>query len=280
MRVLEASRLGELVESLCLEVSTNLPEDVISALSLFRERERSEAGRAVIDSIIENAKVARILGVPLCQDTGCFTVFITLGNDTAIEGDIASELSAAVARASRRGALRPSLVADPLDERNNTGDNTPPLVDIETGRGEKTTVAVMARGGGSEMASRLSMLPPGGGFPAVRRFVVDVVAEVGARSCPPLVLGVGVGGSFDGAPLLAKKALLSPLDQKSPDPLTAERERELVEAVNGTGIGPGALGGTVTCIGAKIVQAPCHMANLPVAVSVSCHSLRRKAVPV
>ncbi len=280
MRAIDASEIGEAVESLCLEVSTTLGKDVISALESFREEERSERGRSVLGLIIENARVASREGVPLCQDTGIFTVYITLGADTCLSGDVQAEADAAVARATRRGALRASIVSSPLDERRNTGDNTPALVDVELSRGDGTTVGVLAKGGGSEMASRTAMLPPGAGWDGVRDFVMGVVSEVGAKSCPPLVLGVGIGGGFDRAPVLAKKALLEPLDVVSPDGPTADREAELIEAVNGLGIGPGAVGGTTTCIGARIVEAPCHIANLPVALSVNCHALRRKVIQI
>jgi len=280
MRTLEATELGRLAEDICLEISTVLPADVVASLSRYRDEEQSASGRGVLDRILENALVAGELSVPLCQDTGVFTVYLTMGRETCLRGDLNAEVTSAVARATKRGALRPSVVRAPLDERANTGDNTPPLVRVGFAPGESTSLAVMASGGGSEMSSRLAMLPPGAGWEGVLKYVVDVTAEVGPHSCPPLVLGVGVGGSFDTAPMLAKKALLAPLDRESPDPVTADRERLLVEAVNRLGIGPGALGGTITCIGARLDQAPCHMANLPVAVSVSCHALRRKVMPV
>lgn len=280
MRTIEAARLGEVIEGLVLDITTGLPEDVAGALDDARSRERSPAGRRALDMILENAARAREDGVPICQDTGVFTVYLTLGEGTAVEGDFNAEASAAVARATAMGALRSSVVAEPLDARVNTGDNTPPLLEVEISSGSETTVAVLAKGGGSEMASRAAMLPPGAGWPGVLEFVLGVVAEVGAQSCPPLVLGVGTGGGFDRAPALAKRALLIPLDRENPDGRTAAREAELVREVNALGIGPGALGGTVTCVGVRIAQAPCHIANLPVAVSVNCHALRRKTARV
>jgi len=283
MRVIQASAIGRAVEALCLEVSTELPRDVIQALESFREAEKSEPARQVIDLILENGRVAREAGVPLCQDTGVFTVYITLGRDTAIEGDLQAEASAALARATARGSLRASVVDEPMDERRNTKDNTPALLELELSDGDDltpTTIGVLAKGGGSEMASRAAMLAPGAGWEGVLDFVMDVVSDLGARSCPPLVLGVGVGGAFDSVAVMAKRALLEPLDRVSADPKTAAREAELVAAVNGLGIGPGAVGGTTTCIGAKIATAPCHMASLPVALSVNCHSLRRKITEI
>jgi fumarate hydratase subunit alpha len=280
MRVIEASKLGEAIESLCLDVAANLPGDVLGALEQSREHERSEQGRSVLDMIIDNALIASTEGVPLCQDTGVFTVYVTLGSDTAVGGDLQAEASAAVARATVRGRLRASVVDEPLDARRNTGDNTPAFVEVEVSTGEVSTVGVIAKGGGSEMASRAAMLLPGSGWEGVREFVLEVVAEVGARSCPPLVLGLGVGGTFDRAAAMARRALMAPLDRVNPDERTALRERDLVSEVNRLGIGPGALGGTTTCIGARIIEAPCHMASLPVALSVNCHSLRRNTIEI
>ena len=280
MRVIEASKLGEAIESLCLDVAANLPGDVLGALEQSREHERSEQGRSVLDMIIDNALIASTEGVPLCQDTGVFTVYVTLGRDTAIEGDLQAEASAAVARATVRGRLRASVVDEPLDARRNTGDNTPAFVEVELSMAEASTVGVIAKGGGSEMASRAAMLLPGSGWEGVREFVLEAVAEVGPRSCPPLVLGLGVGGTFDRAAAMAKRALMEPLDSINPDERIALREQDLVREVNRLGIGPGALGGTTTCIGASILEAPCHMASLPVALSVNCHSLRRKTIEI
>jgi len=280
MKVIEVSRLAGKIEDLCVDISTSLPEDVVEALNRFKGIEESPTGRSVIDLILENALVAEDLGVPLCQDTGVFTIYLTVGSGTALEGDLAGEASGAVARATARCSLRPSIVADPLVGRVNTGDNSPPLVEVEAASGEETSLGVLAKGGGSEMASRLVMMPPGAGWPGALEFIVGVVESFGARSCPPLVLGVGIGGSFDMAPKLAKRALMTPLDVETNDPAVRDREAELVESVNRLGIGPGALGGRVTCIGARIIDAPCHMANLPVAVSVNCHSLRRKTIAI
>ncbi len=291
MRVIDASKIGEAIESLCLDISTTLGDDVKSALEFFRSGERSELGRRVIDLIIENARVALEKGVPLCQDTGVFSVYVTVGAETLIKGDIEAIAASAVARATKRGALRSSIVNNPLDERDNTKDNTPAIVDVTISNDEKSTVGVLAKGGGCENASRIAMLSPGAGWKGVREFVLETISEVGAGSCPPLALGLGIGGSFDRAPALAKRALLLPLNSSStsqsgqreklsPAEGVAMREAELVEAVNCLGIGPGALGGTTTCIGARILSAPCHMACLPVALSVNCHSLRRKVIEI
>jgi fumarate hydratase subunit alpha len=280
MTVIEASLLAGKIEDLCVEISTALPADVIEALGRFKGIEESPAGRSVIDLILENAHVAEDLGVPLCQDTGIFTIYLTLGTGTALEGDLSAEAGGALGRATARCSLRPSIVSDPLGRRVNTGDNSPPLLEVDVARGEETSLGILAKGGGSEMASRLAMMPPGAGWPGALEFITGVVELLGASACPPLVLGVGIGGSFDRAPRLAKKALMRPLDVETEDPAVRDREAELVEVVNRLGIGPGAVGGRVTCIGARIIEAPCHMANLPVAVSVNCHSLRRKTIAI
>jgi len=278
MRVLSAADIGRKVESLFLEVSTELPGDVVEALSRYRDSEESPTGLNVMDMILDNALEARTLRVPLCQDTGVFTVYLTLGKGTVVDGDFEAEASAALARATGYGSLRPSMVINPMGKRLNNGDNTPPILEVGVSVGEETTLGVMARGGGCEMASGIAMLPPGAGWPGVLDFVLETVERKGAGSCPPLVLGIGIGGSFDAAPKLAKRSLLAPLNEPNPDPGLSAREEELIREVNRLGIGPGALGGTVTCIGARMLEAPCHMATLPVALCVNCHSLRRKVV--
>lgn len=280
MKVLEASGLGSLVETMCLEISTRLPEDVIWALSKYRERESTKRGREIIDMIVENARLASEKNVPICQDTGVFCVYLSLGIDTAVNGEFRAEAEKAVSRATKAGGLRSSIVSSPASTRMNTGDNTPPIVKVEMTDDKDSTLSVIAKGGGSESASKLLMMSPGAGWEGVMDFTLKVVEEHGAKSCPPLVLGIGVGGSFDNAPELAKKALLRPLNEMNPDPEAAVMEDKVVEAVNKLGIGPGGFGGDVTCIGARINQAPCHVANLPVAVCVNCHALRRKTVSI
>lgn len=280
MRVLEANRLGPVIEELVLDVSSNLPDDVVSALEASLGRERSDRGKVVTRMILENARHAADLHVPVCQDTGAFTIFLDLAGDTAVKGDLVKEASAAVARATARGFLRPSMVEDPAGDRRNTGDNTPATVEVTVGRGGETRLAVMAKGGGCQMASSLAMLPPGAGWAGVTEHVTGVVERYGAGSCPPLVLGLGIGGGFDTACGLAARALLRPLDEQNPSASAAEREERLRREVNRLGIGPGGLGGTTTCLGVRIEEAPCHIATLPVALSISCHALRRKAVAV
>jgi len=277
MKRIKAKEIGEKIESLCLEISTSLSDDVIRALKQALEREKSKKGRKVLEMILENAKSAGELGVPICQDTGIFTIFLDLEPDVCIEGDIYSEASSAVSQATKIGALRPSVVSPPIDERRNTWDNTPPLL-ITGFTSGNSLLSVMAKGGGSEMASRMAMLKPGSGWPGVVKFIMDVLDEVAPRACPPLFLGVGIGGSFERACELSKRALLLPVDRLSEDERIAERERELIKLSNDLGFGPGGLGGTITCAGARIIEDACHMASLPVALNVCCHALRRKTI--
>lgn len=278
MRILEASRLEGIIEELLVQVSVELPVDIKEALLAARQEEPSQTGRSVLDLILENAEIASREEVPICQDTGFFTIFLDLHPDTCLTGDTLAAARRAVLRATRKASLRPSVVRDPMGRRENTGDNTPPLIEVRVSEAETNSLGVMAKGGGSEMSSSLAMLPPGAGFEGVLEFVVGAVETTGARSCPPLVLGVGVGGSFDSAPGLAKRALMVPLDSGDSDPETVRREVEIKEAVNRLGIGPGAFGGGTTCLGVRLKEAPCHMANLPVALDVACHALRRITV--
>lgn len=280
MKSLDAAAFGSLVEQLCLEVSHTLPLDVSKALEDARGKEKSPLGREVIEMILENASEAERLGVPLCQDTGSFAIYLGVGDDVCVTNEILPKAGEAVSRATERGHLRASIVSPPVEGRVNTKNNNPPALYVELLPGEKSFLAVLAKGGGSEMSSRATMLPPGAGWIGIRKFAVGVVDELGPYSCPPLVVGIGIGGGFDRAPFLAKKALLLPLDEPNPDGELSKQERKITEEINTLGIGPAAFGGTITCLGTKIMQAPCHMATLPIAVCLSCHSLRRKIVEI
>ncbi len=293
MRKLRASFVAEIVYSLCLDISFRLPDDVRRCVKNALNIEESERGRSVLRLILENASLAGEKGVPICQDTGIFSVMLFIGRDTCIFGDLQSEISQAVRCATADGALRASIVIDPLGERRNTGDNTPSSVICLNHAMEGTYLGVMAKGGGSEMASAVRVLPPSSGMEGVIDFIRDVVIEKGPSACPPLFLGIGVGGSFDESARLAKMALMLPFDRdEAPPPFfldalgaernesSRQREREILKAVNLTGIGPGGFGGSVTCLGVRVLEAPCHIANLPVALCLNCHALRRKIVQI
>ena len=267
------SRITAVVARLCRQVNYFLPGDVWQALEKGGKREVSETGRGVLNEILENARIAGQKEIALCQDTGLVEIFLKIGQDVHITGGNLNEaIQAGVAAGYRDGYLRKSIVADPL-ERKNTGDNTPALIYTEIVDGDRLEITVLPKGGGSENASALVMLAPGAGWPAVKEFVLRTVKEKGINACPPLIVGIGIGGSFSSVPLLAKKALLRQVG--SAHPVYGQKEKELLADINSTGIGPMGLGGTLSALGVHIEPAPCHIASLPVAVSMQCHSCRR-----
>lgn len=222
----------------------------------------------------ENLEAAAAQNLPICQDTGMACVFVELGQEVYIDGAFEEAIHAGVRQGYGEGFLRKSIVADPL-RRGNTGDNTPAAITVHLVPGDRCTVTVAPKGFGSENMSRLAMLKPADGVEGVKRFVVETLRQAGSNPCPPTVLGIGIGGSFDKVAYLAKKALLRPLDQPHPDPFYADLEQELLAKINALGIGPQGFGGRTTCLGLAIETAPTHVAGLPVAVNVSCHVTRR-----
>lgn len=265
-----ATHVGEMVG----ESATIVRPDLLVAFERAHGTERSDRGRWVLSQLIENADIARRDDVPICQDTGTVWVRIELGAGVQIEGDLATEIDAAVERAYRLGGLRMSVVHDALIDRTNTRTNTPVFVEVVHGVGEGATVYVMLKGAGSDNASRLEMLSPDEGFDGVARVVLDVVERKGSVACPPLVIGVGVGSTFDRVAGLAKHALLRPVGEPNPNPALAALEASLLARVNATGIGPGGLGGDVTALAVHLETAPCHIAALPVAVNLGCSASR------
>lgn len=262
------------------EAAVSLRPDVLSAIERAVSSESSERGRAVLAQLIENASIARADHVPLCQDTGTVWVWVELGSDGWSGGDLQAGIDAAVRDAYREGALRMSVVRDALGDRSNTGDNTPAFVDVTMRPGPGATVHVMLKGGGSDNASALAMLDPSAGAEGIRRFVLETVSAKATGACPPLVVGVGVGGTFDSVGKLAKKALLRPLDAPADSGAAAALEAELLQAVNALGIGPAGLGGTTTALAVRVLSAPCHIAALPVAVNLGCSAMRSMTMEV
>lgn len=276
MREIAASDITDLVARLYQEANFRLPLDVVAALENARGREESELGREVLTTLLENARVADEKHVPLCQDTGLAVIFAQVGQDVRITGaTLSAAADAGVARAQKEGYLRASVVRGPLTNRENTRDNTPAMLHTELVSGNGVTITVLPKGGGSENMSRLAMLKPADGVDGVVEFVVDTVRKAGASPCPPIFLGVGVGGAMDTAALLAKKALLRSAGEPSTDPAVAQLEQQIRRRVDDLGIGPGGFGGTVTCLGVAIEEYPCHIASLPVAVNIQCNSHRR-----
>ena len=280
--MLSASRVAAAVKEAIPRVADSLRPDALEALRAAARSERSPRGRAVLEQLLANADIAATDSVPLCQDTGTVWVRIELGAEECLCGDVQSEIDAAVALSFRDAKLRMSVVRDALFDRGNTGTNTPAFVDVvqaaHPGRG--ATVHLMLKGGGSDNASRVEMLPPSAGIEGVRRFVLETVEARATGACPPLLVGVGVGSTFDKVAGLAKRALLRPIGEAPAGPSIAAFEAQLLAAINATGIGPGGLGGDTTALAVHVVTAPCHIAALPVAVNLGCSAVRSATIQV
>jgi len=275
VREVPAAEIGSRVADLCIQACTVLPPDVLSALSAARDREESPIGRDVLSRLLENASLAADQAIPMCQDTGLAVVFVELGERVTVTGgSLPAAIEDGVREGYERGYLRKSVVVSPLDRRN-TGDNTPPIVYTEIVPGDSLKITVATKGAGSENMSRLRMMAPAEGREGVKRLVAETVENAGASACPPLVLGVGLGGSFEQCALIAKKALLRPVGQSNPSSLEADLEAELLDLVNATGIGPMGVGGRITALAVHVETRPCHIASLPVAVNLQCHAARR-----
>lgn len=274
MRTILSEALTAAVARLCVQANTQLPADVTAALNRCRQSEPWPLARETMGLLQDNLIQAKERDLPICQDTGMACVFVELGQEVHIQGDFERAIHQGVRQGYGEGCLRKSIVGDPL-RRVNTGDNTPASITVRLTPGDRCTVTVVPKGFGSENMSRLAMLKPADGLEGVKRFVVETVRLAGPNPCPPTVLGIGVGGSFDKVAALAKHALLRPLDVENSDPFYAALEQELLEEINALGIGPQGFGGRATCLGLAIETAPTHVAGLPVAVNVSCHVTRR-----
>lgn len=258
------------------EAAYRLPQDYLEALEAARSREESPLGQQTLDFLLANARLAETEGVATCQDTGMAVIFLEVGQDVIfVGGDLREALEEGVRRAYRN--LRKSVVRDPL-LRENTGDNTPPIVHYEIVPGDKVRIRALLKGFGAELMSAVVMLPATAGKEGVKRFVLEVIERAGPNACPPVIVGVGLGGSFDSVALLAKKALLRPLGAKNPKPHLAKLEEELLEAINALGIGPQGFGGRITALGVHVESYPTHIAALPIAVNLNCSAPRRAEV--
>jgi len=274
MRTIPAGALTAAVRDLCVTVNHRMGADMLAALERAREIEESETGRGVLDRLLENARVAREQLFPICQDTGTAVVFVDLGQDVHIaDGELEAAINEGVRQGYRDGYLRPSIVRSPL-HRVNTGDNTPAIIYTRIVPGDRIDLALLAKGAGCDNMSRLAMLTPSEGREGVLRFVVRAVAEAGPNPSPPLIVGVGLGGTFEQAALLSKQALLRTVGAPNPDPALAELEAELLRRINDLGIGPAGFGGRVTALAVHVESHPTHIASLPVAVNLDCHSHR------
>ncbi len=277
MRVLKAKEVEDAVRDACIDACRNGSEDLVNALKRAREAEESVVGKMVLERLLDNLEIARDQKLPICQDTGLAVMFVERGEELAVDGHgLAESLTRGVRRGYEDGYLRKS-VCQPLT-RSNTGDNTPVIIHTEVVPGDGLKISLMAKGGGSENMSGLAMLKPAQGWDAIREFVVDTVSKAGANPCPPVIVGVGVGGNFEMAAINSKKALLRPLDEFNSDADLHAREDELLEAINQLGIGPQGYGGRVTALGVSLIMAPCHLASLPVAVNIQCHANRHREI--
>lgn len=276
MREIKAETITRAVAKLCISANRNLPQDVRACIAAGRERESWPPAREILDQIVENYNIAEENALPICQDTGAACVFLEIGQEVHIDGDLRAAVDAGVRQGYLDGGLRCSMVGDPL-RRVNTKDNTPAILYTELVPGNQIKVTVAPKGAGSENMSRIAMLRPSDGARGVQDFVVKTVEEAGPNPCPPIVVGVGLGGCFDRAALLAKKALLRQAGTPNPDPFYAEMERELLERINALGIGPQGFGGRTTALAVHIEASPVHMASLPVAVNINCHVTRHES---
>jgi len=276
MREFPVSQLTDVIERLCIEANTYLPEDVRCAIERSRAAEDGSIAQGVLDKIIENYGIADRDAVPICQDTGVACVFLEIGQDVHfVGGDLREAVDEGVRRGYTNGYLRKSVVRDPL-QRVNTGDNTPAMLYTEIVPGDKVTVTLAPKGFGSENMSVLQMLKPSAGLQGVKDVIIGAVEAAGPNACPPMVIGVGIGGTFDKAAFLAKKALMRPLGSHHADPFYAELETEMLEKINSLGIGPQGFGGRTTALGLNIETMATHIAGMPVAVNINCHVTRHK----
>ncbi len=277
MKEIKAEEITNTVSRLFQEANFFLGEDVLEALKAAMEREESPLGRQVLGRILENAEIASRERIPLCQDTGTALVFLELGQDVHIVGgELSQAVNEGVRQAYRVGYLRKSMVEKPFSSRINTKDNTPAVIHTEIVPGENLRIFAMPKGGGAENMSRLGMLVPSKGREGVIEFVTKAVDEAGSNPCPPIIVGVGIGGTVEKAMLLAKKALLRRVGEANPDEEVAQLEREILEKVNRLGIGPQGFGGRTTALAVHVETFPAHIASLPVAVNLQCHSARHK----
>lgn len=276
MREISVNLIKDKIRDLCIDANYFLGDDIKDSLIHFKNNEKSEIGKDILGNIIENAKIAKEEQLPICQDTGVACVFLEIGQEVhLIDGNLEEAINSGVREGYEKGYLRKSVVKDPIN-RINTNDNTPAMIYYDIVPGDKVKITVAPKGFGSENMSKLAMLKPSDGLEGVKDFILKVVEEAGPNPCPPMVVGVGIGGTFDKAAYLAKKALLRPVNEENKNEFYANLEKELLEKINELGIGPQGFGGLTTSIGINIEVYPTHIAGLPVAVNINCHATRHK----
>lgn len=279
MRKIKSEQIVEHVKKLCIEASLYLGEDVLSCIKERAKSEKSEVGKNILNILVENAEIAKEKNIPICQDTGMAVFFVELGQDVVIEGDTLTDaINEGVRQGYEEGYLRKSVVS-PIS-RVNTKDNTPAIIHYEMVKGDKVKIEFAAKGFGSENMSKMKMLKPSDGLDGIKKFIIDTVSEAGPNPCPPMVIGVGIGGTVDKCAQIAKKALFRELGEFNKDENIAKLESELLASINKLGIGPQGLGGTTTALGLNIETFPTHIAGLPVVVNINCHASRHKKVVI
>lgn len=278
MREINSQTITEAVRDLCIKACYRLPEDVYQAFHQLKECEESPSAKLILDDLIKNADIAKEGEFPICQDTGLAVLFVEVGQDVHVLGNLTDAINEGVRRGYTEGYLRKSVAADPVFERKNTKDNTPAVIHYSIADGDKIKIRMAPKGAGSENKSTLKMLVPADGLEGIKNFVLETVKKAGPNSCPPLVVGVGLGGTMELAALNAKKACMRDIESQNPDSRYAGLEKELLELVNKTGIGVQGLGGTNTAIRVHVEWAPTHIASLPVAVNINCHAARHAEI--
>jgi len=278
MREIKTESIIAALKKMCVEANCVISDEVIALLNKSLQQEESPTGKEILQQILENDRIAREKMVPICQDTGTAVVFVEIGQDVHISGGhLYDAINEGVRQGYKEGFLRKSIVSDPLN-RKNTGDNTPAVIHPDIVPGEKLKLWLLPKGGGSENMSMLKMLPPSAGLEGVKKFILETVKNAGANPCPPIIVGVGIGGNFDGVAVLAKRAHLRPAGTANPNTFYAKLEQDLLKEINDLGIGPQGLGGRCTALAVHIEYGPCHITALPVAVNINCHAARLSEV--
>ena len=276
-RKINVNQVSKIIKDLCIKACIEANEDLLRAIEESEKKEESEVGKAVLQQLLQDAEIAREEGIPICQDTGFAVVFLEIGQEIVFEGGLLKEaVNRGVAAGYTEGYLRKSIIQDPITGPRNTGDNTPAILHLDLVPGDKLKISVLPKGGGSENMSRIKMMKPADGVEGIKGFVLETVKSAGANPCPPIIVGVGVGGTFDYVAYLAKKSLLRKIGQRSPDKRIAELEVEWLKEVNKLGIGPAGLGGRITALELFIEVFPRHIASYPAAVNIQCHAARAK----
>lgn len=277
MRELNLNDVTKAVKSLAIDACYNLNDDVLNCIKCYKDKETSELGKSVLEKIIENDELAKRDSLPMCQDTGVAVVFVEIGNQVIFNGNIEAAINQGIREAYTEGYLRKSVVSHPFN-RINTIDNTPAIIHYKITEGESVKITVAPKGGGSENVSLVKMLIPADGIEGVKKLVLDTVFNAGGKPCPPIIIGLGIGGNLEKSALLAKEALMRDIDDENKDPILNKLEKEILSEVNKLGIGPMGFGGNTTALAVKINSYPCHIASLPVAINIQCHASRHKSI--